>query len=165
MSAASVPIAASRLPVSFRELPMPEERKEFEFLDHPADAKFRAYGKSLEEAFQNSVYALVSLMWDRGKIRPAIEHAVAVEGRDLKQLLLTFLEEVLYMLDARNFLLHAVLDLTIVREEDRYALKGLFCGDHFQEGQETFGDVKAITYHEMVIEENDQVMVQVVVDV
>ena len=144
---------------------MPKELKGFEFFDHPADAKFRAYGKNLEEAFQNAAYALVSLMWDREKIKRQIEHEVIVEGRDLKQLLLSFLEEVLFMLDARSFLLHSISDLTIVRERNGYALKVLFCGDRFEEGQETFGDVKAITYHEMLIEQDDQVMVQVVVDV
>jgi SHS2 domain-containing protein len=144
---------------------MPKELKDYEFFDHPADAKFRAYGKNLEEAFQNAAYALVSLMWDREKIEPRIEHVVFVEGRDLEQLLLAFLEEVLFALDARSFLLHSVCDMTIVCEGNRYQLKGLFRGDRFEEGHETFGDVKAITYHEMAIEEDDQVMVQVVVDV
>jgi SHS2 domain-containing protein len=144
---------------------MSEKRKDFEFFDHPADAKFRAYGNNLEEAFRNAAYALISLMWDRGKIQPRIEHPVVVDGRDLKQLLVTFLEEVLYMLDARGFLLHSVDDLAIQADGEHYALKGMFRGDHFVEGQETFGDVKAITYHEMVIEEDDPVMVQVVVDV
>jgi len=134
-------------------------------LAHPADAKFQAYGSSLEEAFQNAAYALVSLMWDRKKIRPKIVHPVVVEGRDLSQLLVGFLEEVLYLLDSRSFLLHAVDDLSIVSGSDRYELRGLFCGDRFEAGQETFGDVKAITYHEMMIEQDGRVMVQVVVDV
>jgi SHS2 domain-containing protein len=144
---------------------MPKKLKAFEFLDHPADAKFRAYGKSLEEGFQNAAYALVSLMWNRERIRPKIEHTVVVEGKDLKQLLLNFLEEVLFLLDAQSFLLHSVNDLSIGHEGDRYQLKGLFFGDHFQEGQETFGDVKAITYHDMLIAQDNEVMVQVVVDV
>lgn len=144
---------------------MLKKLKDFEFFAHPADAKFQAYGVNLEEAFQNAAYALVSLMWDRGKISPKIEHQVAVEGRDLKQLLVSFLEEVLYLLDSRSFLLHSIDDLAIVGEGNRYELKGLFCGDRFKEGQETFGDVKAITYHEMLIEQDTHVMVQVVVDV
>ena len=144
---------------------MPKALKSYEFFDHPADAKFQAYGKNLEETFQNAAYALVSLMWDREKTKPHIEHEVIVEGRDLKQLLLGFLEEVLFMLDARSFLLHSIRDLTIGREGDGYVLRGLFRGDRFEAGQEIFGDVKAITYHEMLIEQDDQVMVQVVVDV
>ncbi len=142
-----------------------KERKDFKFFDHPADAKFQAYGKNLAEAFQNAAYALVSLMWDREKILPRIEHQVFVEGRDLKQLLVSFLEEVLYLLDSRNFLLNAVFDLHIENTGDGYILSGMFVGDRYEEGQETFGDVKAITYHEMMIRQDDHVMVQVVVDV
>ena len=144
---------------------MPKKPKSFTFFAHPADAKFQAYGVSLEEAFQNAAYALVSLMWDREKISPKIKHPVVVEGKDLEQLLVGFLEEVLYLLDSRSFLLNSVDDLTVVSVGDRYELKGLFYGDRFDEGQETFGDVKAITYHEMAIEQDGHVMVQVVVDV
>jgi len=144
---------------------MSKERKGFEFFEHPADAKFQAYGKSLEEAFRNATYALVSLMWDREKIRPKIELPVVVEGKDLKQLLVGFLEEVLYLLDSRSFLLNSVVDLNIESTRDGYILRGKFCGNRFEEGQETFGDVKAITYHEMMIEQNRHVIVQVVVDV
>jgi SHS2 domain-containing protein len=144
---------------------MSEKKRDFEFFEHPADAKFQAYGKNLEEAFRNATHALVSLMLDREKILPKIEQPVIVEGKDLKQLLVGFLEEVLYLLDSRSFLLNSVVDLNIERVGDRYILRGQFCGDRFEEGQETFGDVKAITYHEMMIEQNSHVMVQVVVDV
>ena len=144
---------------------MSGKMRDFEFFEHPADVKFQAYGKNLEEAFRNAAYALVSLMWDRTKIQPRIEHPVVVEGKDLEQLLVGFLEEVLYLLDSYCFLLNSVFDLSIKSTGDRYILRGKFCGNRFEEGQETFGDVKAITYHEMMIKLNSQVMLQVVVDV
>ena len=144
---------------------MPKKKEDFKFFAHPADAKFRAYGNNLEEAFQNAAYALVSLMWNREEVSPKIQHRVTSEGRDLKQLLVGFLEEVLYLLDSRSFLLNTVVDLSIENDGDRYVSRALFLGDRFDEGQETFGDVKAITYHEMMIEQDGHVMVQVVVDV
>lgn len=162
---ASALTAGIPLPVFSRENSMTKERKGFEFFEHPADAKFRAYGKNLEEAFRNAAYALVSLMWDREKIRPKIKHPVVVKGRDLKQLLVGLLEEVLYLLDSRNFLLNAVIDINIEGNGGRYILRAEFCGNRFEEGQKTYGSVKAITYHEMRIEQNSHVMVQVVVDV
>jgi len=144
---------------------MPKISQGFKFFAHPADAKFQAYGGNLEEAFQNAAYALASLMWDRDRVRPKMGYPVAVEARDLKQLLVSFLEEVLYLLDSRGFLLHSVDELTIRREGDRFLLRSRFYGDHFAEGLETFGDVKAITYHDMLIKTDGQAMVQVVVDV
>jgi len=144
---------------------MPKISQGFKFFAHPADAKFQAYGGNLEEAFQNAAYALVSLMWDRDRVRPEMSYPVALEARDLKQLLVSFLEEVLYLLDSRGFLLHSVDELTIVKEGHRFLLRSRFGGDRCAEGLETFGEVKAITYHEMVIETDGRAMVQVVVDV
>jgi SHS2 domain-containing protein len=137
----------------------------FEFFEHPADAKFQAYGENLEGAFCNAAYALVSLMWNRENIQPKIEHPVAVEGKDLEQLLVGFLEEVLYLLDSHSFFLSSVVDLNIKNTGDRFILRGQFWGDRFEQGWETFGEVKAITYHEIMIQQDEHVMVQVVVDV
>ena len=44
--------------------------KKYEFLEHTADAKFRAYGKSHEEAFSNAAQAMISVMADPAKIEP-----------------------------------------------------------------------------------------------
>jgi len=139
--------------------------KKYQFLEHTADAKFQAFGQSLEEAFTNAAYALVSLMWDRDTIENKIRHPVAVEGRDLKQLLVNFLEEILYLLDSRMFLLHSVEGIKIRRIEEKYILDGSFFGDTYEKRYRPFGDVKAITYNEMEIWINEHFMVQVVVDV
>ncbi len=135
------------------------------FFEHTADAKFRAFGQSLEEAFTNAAYAMVSLMWDREKIESKVRFPVEVQGRDLEQLLVNFLEEILYLLDSRMFLLHSVDNIKIHRDKDLYKLDGLFTGDDSGSDYEPFGDVKAITYDEIEIRSNDLFMVQVVVDV
>jgi len=66
----------------------------YRFLDHTADAKFQAFGSTLEEAFSNAALATASLMWDWEKIEKKVEHQFEVRGRDLKQLLCSFLEEI-----------------------------------------------------------------------
>jgi SHS2 domain-containing protein len=142
-----------------------DHRKKYQFLEHTADAKFQAFGQSLEEAFINAVYAMVSLMWDRDKIGRKIQQPVKVRGRDLKQLLVNFLEEVLYLLDSQMFLLHSAEEIKIRREAEFYLLDGIFLGDNYEKQYRTHGDVKAITYNEMKIHTNDRFMVQVVVDV
>lgn len=138
---------------------------QFRFLEHTADAKFQAFGRSLEEAFMNAAYATVSLMWDREKIGRKVRKPVAVQGRDLEQLLVNFLEEILYLLDSRMFLLHCVEKIKIQLESGMYRLGGLFIGDYAGKDYEPYGDVKAITYDELEIHSNDLFMIQVVVDV
>ncbi len=64
--------------------------EKFRFLDHTADAKFQAFGSTLEEAFANAVLATVSLMWEPEKVEKKGSHPVKVRGRDLEQLLVRF---------------------------------------------------------------------------
>jgi SHS2 domain-containing protein len=138
--------------------------KKFVYLQHTADAKFQAFGTSLEECFRNAALATASLMWDAQKIEKKISHPFNIEGRDLKQVLSKFLEEMLYLLDSRMFLLHSVEEIKIKNEKDQYFLSAVFWGDSHSDRYQIFGDVKAITYNEMRIEGNDHFMVQVVVD-
>jgi len=137
----------------------------YRFLRHTADAKFRAFGTTLEEAFCNAALATASLMWDWEKIEIKIEHKIEVRGKDLKQLLSSFLEEIIYLLDSKMFLLASPENLRIEKEERLYVLKALFKGDKYSDKYKIHGDAKAITYNEMEIENKDQYMVQVVVDV
>lgn len=137
----------------------------YRFLPHTADAKFQAFGNTLEESFVNAALATASLMWDWEKIEKKKGHSARVEGRDLKQLLVSFLEEIIYLMESKRFLLAAVGGIQIEKKQGKYSLTAMFKGDQYSEKYTLFGDVKAITYNEMVIEENDRIMVQVVVDI
>lgn len=137
----------------------------YRFLPHTADAKFQAFGRTLEEAFANAALALASLMWDWQKVDKEAIHCIRVHGRDQKQLLLGFLEEVLYMFETQAFLLGSVEDLRIRKSGKGYSLQARLAGDAFSEAYSLSGDVKAITYNEMEIVRNDRVMVQVVADI
>ena len=137
----------------------------YRFLEHTADAKFQAFGETLEEAFGNAALATAFLMWDWQEIHPEVEYEVELKGKDLKQLLSNFLEEIIYLLDSRSFLLKSPENIKINKEESVYRLKALFRGDNYSEKYKIYGDVKAITYNEMEIQSNDRFMIQVVVDV
>jgi len=142
---------------------MPDEK--YVFLEHTADAKFQAYGRTLEEAFANAALATASLMWDPAAIGRRLEVPVRAQGTDLEQLLVRFLGEVLYLLESRSFLLGAAEGVRIEKAGSGYELEAVFRGDTYSDAYETHGGVKAITYNEMQITKNDGYMVQVVVDV
>jgi SHS2 domain-containing protein len=142
-----------------------DRMEKYQFLLHTADAKFKAFGKTLEETFAHAALAVASLMWDWEKIVKSIEIPVAVRGKDLEQLLVNFLEEILYLSDTRDFLLGSVDNVLLEHKGDVWTLRALFKGDMNASGYEIFGDVKAITYNEMVIRNQPPYMVQVVADV
>jgi SHS2 domain-containing protein len=138
----------------------------FRYLEHTADAKFQAFGATLEDAFASAALAVASLMWDPASVAAARRETVRVGGSDLKQLLLAFLEEVLFLLETKEFLLHKVEEARIGPGPEGLELQAVFVGEKTSAGRvEVFGDVKAITYHEMRVEAGRDPMVQVVVDI
>jgi len=62
----------------------------FEFIEHTADVKFRAYGKSLNEAFGNSALAMFASMYS-GKVKEVSKKKISVSGKDLESLLYALL--------------------------------------------------------------------------
>jgi SHS2 domain-containing protein len=142
---------------------MTEER--YRFLEHTADAKFQAYGRTLEEAFANAALATASLMWDTASIARKVRIPVRARGRDLEQLLVRFLEEILYLVESRFFLLASAEELKIEQRGAEYELEAVFWGDTSSDSYEAHGGVKAVTYNEMKISKDDGYTIQVVVDV
>jgi SHS2 domain-containing protein len=137
----------------------------YKFFHHTADAKFRAFGQTLEETFAHAALAVASLMWDWEKIAKNVDIPVMVEGKDMEQLLVNFLEEILYLLDTRHFLLGSVDDVSLEHKDGTWSLHALFRGDTNAGNHEIYGDVKAITYNEIVINDRAPFMVQVVADI
>ena len=136
--------------------------KPYEFLPHTADTKIRAYGKTLEEAFRNSALATTDTITDHTKIKQTVEKKISVSSENEEALLYDFLEELFVLLDSENFLLSDVKDLKI----DNLKLTAIFIGDTHPENYEIRTHVKAITYQEMFIkEENNNFVIQFVLDI
>jgi len=138
----------------------------YRILPHTADGKFQAFGETLEEAFGNAALAVASLMWDRAGIEPKTHYTVQVRGRDLEQLLVKFLGEVVYLFETKRFLLGEVAAPRIEQGEDHFRIDAVFEGEALAPRHEIHGAVKAVTYNEMKIESSDCAgfTVQVVVD-
>ncbi|HLC46218.1 MAG TPA: archease [Candidatus Nanoarchaeia archaeon] len=145
-----------------------ETDKRYLFLEHTADAKFRAFGKTLEEAFGNAAVAMFSIMLSPEKIKPVLRREITAIGNDESALLYNFLEELLFLLDTEGFALREVRKIKIGKiktgMKTSFALKASVSGDYARM-YETHGDVKAITYNDMIVrKEDNRYMVQVVVD-
>ena len=85
--------------------------KKFEFLEHTADTKIRAYGLSLEEAFSNAALALTTVITNTSKVKTSTKKTIEVESEDEKALLYDFLEQFLILLDTEHFLLNSVKNI------------------------------------------------------
>ena len=137
------------------------KNKKFEFLEHTADIKFKAYGKSLNNLFENSALALSSYISRESKISSKIKKQIKIEGQDLESLLYRFLDELIYLLDAKNFLI-AKAEVKIKNNK----LKATIYGDNAS-NYKNLDHVKAATYAEMYVKliKKYEWEAQVVVDV
>lgn len=139
--------------------------EKFRFLNHTADAKFQAYGGTLEEAFANAALATASLMWNPAEVEKTLDFPVDVQGRDLEQLLVRFLGEIIYLFETRSFLVAAVDALTVEKVNGGFRLRAVFRGDDRPARYSIFGEVKAVTYNEIRVDQGCPVTIQVVVDI
>ncbi len=133
--------------------------KKFEYLKHTADIQFLAYGKTIDEAFENAAYAMFNSMSD-DKIKEVNKKKFKVKGNDYCGLLYNFLEEFLVLLDTDNFFLSKVK----VKIKG-FELEAEIVGDSVK-NYETNIDVKAVTYNQMFVKKEKNIwVVQVVIDV
>jgi SHS2 domain-containing protein len=137
----------------------------YRFMGHMADAKFRAYGSSLSEAFGNAALAMCSLMYDIGAAGTSDSWTVKVGGRDLHRLLRTFLEEVHFMAETGDFLTAGFEEVEMEESDEGFTLTARLLGSPAPGDFRLGGEVKAVTYSEMMVEDGDSPFVQVVVDV
>jgi SHS2 domain-containing protein len=140
------------------------DRERYRILPHTADGKFQAFGATPEEAFGNAALATASLMWDWSTVEPKVRHFVHVTGVDREQLLVKFLGEVLYLFETRQFLLGRVDGVRIRPRFEGFGLEAVLAGEPVADRHELYGDIKAVTYHDLKIEECGGFTVQVVVD-
>ena len=78
--------------------------KKFVFLEHTADAKFQAFGKTIEECFANAGLAVNAVEAEIGKVKPREKLEIKVSADSQEALLHRFLEEVLFQMETREML-------------------------------------------------------------
>ena len=78
--------------------------KKYEFFDHTADIGIKAYGRDLNEAFENAALAVFEVMTDTSKVEPKESREIEIDGMDLENLLYRWIESLLVYYDSELFL-------------------------------------------------------------
>ncbi|MFW5852987.1 MAG: archease [Nanoarchaeota archaeon] len=137
----------------------------FRFLEHTADIKFQARGKTFEEALENSAEATFHSICEGIKIEPVVKKEIAVSGKTKENLVHDFLEELLFFVDTESLLLSKIDGLSV--KSDNEILK-LSCTAYFDNAKkyDVSGDIKSVTYSELLVqEESHETLIQVVLDI
>ncbi len=121
--------------------------KKYEILEHKADLKIKVFGKTKEEVFLNMLLGMSESMKPEIEAGTRVKREIKIESLDLPALLVDFLSEALYQ--------------SQVNKEAYNGVKFLKLSDNYLEGEligqkaERFGeDIKAVTYHNLEINQN-----------
>ncbi len=147
--------------------PAPDDgMKKFEWVEHPSDIGFRAYGKDLAEAFENAALALFEVMVDTGKVESREDVKVELEAEDEGALIYDWLDRLLYFHDSRNLVM-SKFKVIISKTKGGLKLEANVRGEPFDPAKHPERTaVKAMTYHMMDIkQEKGRCSVQAVVDI
>lgn len=129
-------------------------KKDFVFLEHTADLRFQAYGKTVEECFMNAAKALTYSITDPKTIKEEIKEEINMEAEDLERLLHDFLSEILFRFDTEALLIKATK--VEIKENRGYDLKAELAGEVYDSDTHHLkAEIKAITYHNLKVKEED----------
>ena len=118
----------------------------FEAFEHTADVGLRVWGRRLEDLFEQAGAGFIDLMTDPATVRCTERRAIVVEGDTTEDLLVAWLEEILFALDADGF---APASVEVERIEPG-RLRGTLCGEPFDPARhEVRQAVKAVTYSDL----------------
>ena len=135
----------------------------YELLDHTADAKFRAYGQTRDEVFSNAVQGMTAIIADPQMLGTTQTLHVSIKSKTLQNLLFDLLDEILFLHDTEKFLPARADHLTIVERDEHFVLDATLVGD---DAQKWPGNLKAVTYSDMIVEEQaDGWLIQAVIDI
>ncbi len=123
----------------------------FEYLEHTADVKFRARGRSLEETFENAALAMMGAMIDPATVRLEETWPVEIEADGLETLLYEWLSGVLYLFEV-ELAVFSRFDVKLEEDEGDWRLSGKVGGEKVDPERHFFEtEVKAVTLHQFEI--------------
>jgi SHS2 domain-containing protein len=135
----------------------------YELLDHTGDLGIRVWAEDVTGIFQEAARALFAIITDLEKVEVHMDVEVAVEGLGQEELLVAWLNELLYLYEVENLLF---CDF-VLTEIDERSVRGVAMGEELDEGRHAIKtSIKAVTYHQLEIKEEDgRWQAQVILDI
>jgi SHS2 domain-containing protein len=126
----------------------------FRLLEHPADIGIEATGSSLAEAFSSAAVGLISIIVDPASVCTRLSRSIEIEADDNESLLVKWLNELVYLFDAEHFTCAKAEVYSLVD----HRLRAIVQGEMFSPGiHMTRMDVKAVTFHQLSVSEQNGV--------
>jgi SHS2 domain-containing protein len=137
----------------------------FEYLEHTADIKFRAYGKTADEMLSNAAAALFNCMVRPETIAAKETWRVELQAEDLEDLAYQWLSEIIFLFETESSVF-STFSVRLEHDAGLWRLQAEIGGERIDLKRHAFAnEVKAITRHKFGIKKNDVWCIQVILDV
>ena len=135
----------------------------YKFLDHATDAIIEVTAKDLKEAFSVTADAVVNLTLDQDKVEEIEHREFSAKGKDLRYLLFSWIEEIVFVLITEGFAIKRIeFD---IKENDGYKIDAKAFGETLDFHKHNFKvEIKAPTFYDMEIKENEEVYMRFLLD-
>ena len=132
-------------------------------MDHATDAFIEVTAKDLKEAFSVTADAVINITLDQDKVEEKEQKEFSAKGKDLRYLLFSWLEEITFVLITEGFAIRRI-EFDIL-EKDGYVIQAKAFGEPLEFTKHNFKvEIKAPTFYEMKIEQNNGVYMRFLLD-
>lgn len=128
-------------------------KKKYRFLEDVAiaDIAYQAYGKNLNELFENAAFAIFELSASLKTVEANKKIKFELENEKIENLLYDFLSEILFLKDSKYMVFKKVK--VDIEDGKKYQLKAVLEGDTINpQKQQLENDIKAVTMHMFKVE-------------
>lgn len=125
---------------------MPERRIEYRTLEHKADTGFEVLAPSWERLYIDAALAMTDMLVKQDLIQTSDRRAVTVAGENRDQLMVKWLNEVLFLFEKEKFLAHRI----VFNKFDGKAITATLFGEKYEPIRHGHvSEIKAVTYHQL----------------
>ena len=133
----------------------------YEILEHTADIKIRVFGGDFLDILENSAFAISDLLFP-GQIMEDREYKFQVTGETNDQVLVRLLNEIVYIIQTEKL----ILKFFDIKKKGKNLYSVNCKGTEIKHSDEFNYDIKAITYHDLLIENTgNKLKAEFVIDV
>ncbi len=135
----------------------------YKFLDHSTDAIIEITAKDLKEAFAVAAEAEINLTLDQDTVEEKEQIKFSASGKDIRYLLFSWLEEIPFLLITLGFAIKRIeFD---IEENNGYKINATAHGEPLDMKRHNFKvEIKAPTFYDMEIRQNDGVYMRFLLD-
>lgn len=122
--------------------------EKYKILDHPADIKIQAFGKTKEELFLNAMLGMNEVL-DPKIIDKKVENKIEIgDAPDIESLLVDFLSGILYLTQINR----EIYDKIKFNKFNDKELQGNLFGNKIESFEQ---DIKGVTYHDLKVDQKN----------